>query len=489
MPSTDLPITNDILISFDPLINENDAMIPDAMKTESTNTSPKDHVNVILENGSLTQLTMTDLQALPRSQRYCHIDDTYYILPNYVINKTIELLDTKICTPPIEKVSLISRLRNKLRSNGNTSDQQKRLFGIPLDELSPFPPPFLTIAFTCILQHPSEGVYRLSAAASAVTKATNILNANPSDTHFLNVVDKQQSPILAAALIKSFIRQIPRGLLSCHPTVLADAITAFTEHSNENKLLTLLHSLTHRNAIITRQLFDHLNTLLAFSESTKMTSSNLATCMGPNLFNDIDMQEGDGERGMDVAMRMTQLGTSLAKWLICDAHRIFDQLPTSHYIAVMLRSNDRVEWVDYGDARIVNNLEDVIWAEQFPLFTKPPSKLIMGGMENASGGYYMNDLIEIDAFADFNQSIQELEEEEEPSEVVDDSVSTNIEEQGKSSHDTEADSNPWEEDITSTMMPSKSVSLENLHDPSFEDEESVETVTVMSDPGQGSSGV
>jgi hypothetical protein len=137
----------------------------------------------------------------------------------------------------------------------------------------------------------------------------------------------------------------------------------------------------------------------------------------------------------------------------------------------------------------MSNLEDVIWVEQFPLFTRPASKLIMGGMENASGGCYMNDLIEIDAFTDFNQPVQELERES--SEMVDDSnddcidsVSTNTEEQVKSAQDgSEVKSNSWEEDITSTLMPSRSVSLENLHDPSLE-HESNDTVTVMSDPGQ-----
>ena len=82
----------------------------------------------------------------------------------------------------------------------------------------------------------------MSASASAITKAINKLNNNPSDDNFLNVVEEEQAPILPAALVKAFIRQIPDGLLSSNHVLLADAIKEFTEHSNENKLLTLLHS-------------------------------------------------------------------------------------------------------------------------------------------------------------------------------------------------------------------------------------------------------
>lgn len=520
MPSTDHPTANDILISFDPLINDNGAIVLDSTQTESKGTLPANHVNAILEDGSLAQLTMSDLQSLPISQRYCHIEDTYYILPNYVTNKNVEVVDVNVPTPTTGRMSFISRLRTKFRSN--SSDQPKRLFGVPLDALSPFPPPFLATAFTCILQNPLEGVYRLSAAASAVTKATNRLNNNPSDDNFLNVVDEEQTPILAAALVKAFIRQIPGGLLSSNHALLADAIKEFTEHSNENKLLTLLHSLPHRNAIMTRQLFDHLNTLLAFSESTKMTSANLATCMGPNLFSDFALQD-QGRNSMDAAMAMAQLGTSLAKWLICDAHRVFDELPPLHYIAAILKSSGGVEWIDYGDATR-KDLDDILLVQQFPLFTKPPERQVKDRIENA-GGYYMSDLIEIDPFADSDRpplTSNDAEGEESFETDCDqssgkDSVKTEseyihentgerdtpldpIEEactQDESRSDSvpdarrqegiqgrgEIESNPWEESSIPQIISLESVSLERLG-ASPPEHESVEGITTMSEPGQ-----
>ena len=534
MPSTDHPTNNDILISFDPLISDNGTAALDYNRTESTNTLSVDHVKAVLEDGSLAQLTMGDLQSLPASQRYCHIEDTYYILPNYIANENIETSDIKVATPIIEKTSFMSRLKTKFRSSA--SDQPRHLFGIPLDALSPFPPPFLAIAFTCILQHPLEGVYRLSAAVSAVTKATNLLNTNPSDSDFLRMVDEDQAPILAAALIKAFIRQIPGGLLFNNHTLLADAINEFTGHSNENKLLTLLHSLPHRNAIIARQLFDHLNTLLAFSESTKMTSANLATCMGPNLFCDFTTLQDRGKNSMDAAMAMTQLGTSLAKWLISDAHRVFDQLPTSHYIAVILKRNDRVEWIDYGDAKAMENPEDMLLVQQFPLFTKPFDKRAKGRIENV-GGYYMNDLIEIDPFADCDRPPQAFKDDEEGEELSemnheqdgssDESVETESEDfredagendiqfdsieerthetnlsdsssrenqleddfiekqQGVFQRDSETEPNPWEGSSIPTIVPFRSASLEELQ--SFSpNHESDDEITTMSEPGQPS---
>ena len=59
---------------------------------------------------------------------------------------------------------------------------------------------------------------------------------------------------------------------------------------------------------------------------------------------------------------------------------VFDQLPTVHYIAAILKSDGRVEWINYGDA-VRESLEDTLLVQQFPLFTKPPERQVKGKIE------------------------------------------------------------------------------------------------------------
>lgn len=407
-----MPPDDDILLNFDPFIAD---CPPSRAEEEAQAGQPgAERVSVVRDNRYVIyQQSVGPPEAyLREGERASRIGSTLVILPDYTAARHASSGPTEgsntaaLEQRPSSAGSLFSRLKTKFRKR-DEGLSEGRLFGAPLDSLACFPPVFLLQCMQYIAEHPIEGVFRLSASASAVNRCTATLNANPSCEDVLDGVPEEQRPHLAAALIKSFIRQIPGGLFpgDTRPWIHWPGIAA---------LSTLVRHLPSRNHRLAETLFVFLQMLSAFADTcTRMNADNLATCIGPNL-----IVASDGGEG--ALMEVTQAGTRIAKLLISKADVIFASSPSQgisnnnndddgeQYVAFGMLDK-QPHWLVYSDLvrpeRAVNR-EHFECIRQFELLALPR------GILHVPAGEYMADLADIDPFASSSENEAERASEE-----------------------------------------------------------------------------
>lgn len=439
--NSSMPLDDEVLINFDPFVVD---CTPSHAEDVQGRQPSAESGSIVRDNRYIIyqQPVAPPETYLRKDERVSCIDSTLIILPDYAPAKHSSSAlangsnTATLKQKPSSTASLFDRLKTRFRKRDEVLSG-RALFSAPLDSLVCFPPVFFLQCMQYIAEHPIEGVFRLSASASAVNRCITALNSNPNGVDVLVSVSEEQRPHLAAALIKSFIRQIPGGLLSgdTRPWIHSTNIAA---------LSTLVHHLPNRNHQLAEALFVFLQMLSAFADTcTRMNVDNLATCIGPNL-----IVASDGDE--DALMEVTQAGTRIAKLLISKADTIFASSSSpriasndddeEQYIAFGMLG-DRPHWIAYSD---LAHPERVVNREQFECIRQFALLALPRGILRVPTGEYMADLADIDPFASYSENEPDRVS---PREICDEA--SGVRENGMSkSNSIEYNSEPFVEELS-----------------------------------------
>ncbi|XP_026085264.1 T-cell activation Rho GTPase-activating protein-like isoform X1 [Carassius auratus] len=194
----------------------------------------------------------------------------------------------------------------------NMEHPQNTLFGRPLSDVCQkdgCPPKAIMDIFTLLLRKglSTEGVFRKAGNARALKEIKAQLNEG------IEVDLKEHSVFLLADLVKDFLRQLPGCLLMVEK--YKSWKTAMEKEGQEQKcaeLKMMINTLPEPNF----QLLKHFMVLLYHisenADKNKMSSSNLATCVSPNLLK------------TDTMEKMEEV-TKLTEFLIDNCPQIFGE--------------------------------------------------------------------------------------------------------------------------------------------------------------------
>lgn len=124
-----------------------------------------------------------------------------------------------------------------------------------------------------------EGLFRLAAAASVVKKLKNCLNSGTVDQN-----EFRSDPHAVAGALKCYLRELPEPLMTFE--LYNDWFRAAAEKETDEKLNQLqvaLQKLPTENYNNLRYLVQFLSHLSEYQAVNKMTPSNIAIVLGPNL--------------------------------------------------------------------------------------------------------------------------------------------------------------------------------------------------------------
>ncbi|XP_055947749.1 uncharacterized protein LOC129981100 isoform X4 [Argiope bruennichi] len=168
--------------------------------------------------------------------------------------------------------------------SGNSSPPPHNLFGLPLWKLCPdnvIPKPIMSMLNQLFVQGPyTVGIFRKSANARACRELKEKLEANP-ECDLSNV-----SVIVLSSLFKEFLRSLPDCLLQSdlYKNWL-QAVSFESEWECKKRILSLLAQLPPQNIRLLQYLLCMLWHIAQHSSENKMSSMNLAVCIGPTLLN------------------------------------------------------------------------------------------------------------------------------------------------------------------------------------------------------------
>uniref|UniRef100_A0A8C1LEC9 T-cell activation Rho GTPase-activating protein-like n=1 Tax=Cyprinus carpio TaxID=7962 RepID=A0A8C1LEC9_CYPCA len=173
----------------------------------------------------------------------------------------------------------------------NMEHPKNTLFGRPLSEVCQkdgCPPKAIMDVFSLLLRKGlcTEGLFRRAGNARALREIKAQLNDG------IEVDLKEQSVILLADLVKDFLRQLPGCLLMVEK--YKSWMTAMEKEGQEQKcadLKMVINTLPEPNIQLLKHFMVLLYQISENADTNKMSSTNLATCVSPNLLQTDNMEK------------------------------------------------------------------------------------------------------------------------------------------------------------------------------------------------------
>ncbi|NWV90943.1 TAGAP protein, partial [Machaerirhynchus nigripectus] len=195
------------------------------------------------------------------------------------------------------------------------------LFGQPLalicGEDDTLPQPVQDLLAILYMKGPStEGIFRKAANEKARKELKEDLNKGG------NVDLKSKSVHLLAVVLKDFLRNIPSKLLSAD--LYEKWMQALEKPSKQEKIEELKEvadKLPRPNLVLLKHLLSLLHHISQNAETSRMDSSNLAICIGPNMLS----AGTDNALPLEVQKEMNDKVTVLVEFLINNCSEIFEE--------------------------------------------------------------------------------------------------------------------------------------------------------------------
>ncbi|OPJ71074.1 hypothetical protein AV530_017370 [Patagioenas fasciata monilis] len=166
-------------------------------------------------------------------------------------------------------------------------------------------------------QGPStEGIFRLAASERASRDIREALDTG-AQVHLAS-----QPVHVLAVILKDFLRKIPSKLL--HSELYQQWMDALQKTSRQERLAGLkevVSKLPKANLLLLQTLLSLLQKISNNVTVTKMTASNLAICVGPNLLSPPE----EDTLPLDVLMQVTGKVTRLVEFLIEHREELFEE--------------------------------------------------------------------------------------------------------------------------------------------------------------------
>lgn len=260
-----------------------------------------------------------------------------------------QLIEVKKRKKVLSWPSLMRKLSPSSDFSGSLEPELKvSLFDQPLSiicgENDTLPRPIQDILTILCLKGPStEGIFRKAASEKARKELKEELNCG-------SPVNLNQLPVhLLAVVFKDFLRGIPLKLLSCD--LFEEWMDALKKPSEEDRIEALKQvadRLPRPNLLLLRHLVYVLHLISKNAEVSKMDSSNLAICIGPNMLT----LKNDQSLSFQVQKDLNSKVKTLVEFLIDNCFEIFgENIPTHSRIT----SDDSLEHTDSSDVSTLQN--------------------------------------------------------------------------------------------------------------------------------------
>ncbi|XP_035152981.2 T-cell activation Rho GTPase-activating protein [Callithrix jacchus] len=228
------------------------------------------------------------------------------------------------------------------------TDLKASLFDQPLSiicgDSDTLPRPIQDILTILCLKGPStEGIFRKAANEKARKELKEELNSG-------GTVDLERLPVhLLAVVFKDFLRRIPRKLLSSD--LFEEWMGALDTQDEEDRIEALKEvadKLPRPNLLLLKHLVYVLHLISKNSEVSRMDSSNLAICIGPNMLT----LENDQSLSFEAQKDLNNKVKTLVEFLIDNCFEIFgENIPVHSSIT----SDDSLEHTDSSDVSTLQN--------------------------------------------------------------------------------------------------------------------------------------
>ncbi|CAM9604363.1 unnamed protein product [Bubo scandiacus] len=162
----------------------------------------------------------------------------------------------------------------------------------------------------------TEGIFRLAASEHALRELRKALDSG-AEVH----LESQPAHVLAV-ILKDFLRKIPSKLLEAE--LYEEWMSALQKTSRQEKLAGLKEvasKLPKANLVLLRQLLALLQNISSSAATSRMTASNLAICVGPNLLSPAE----EDTLPLDVLAQATGKVTQLVAFLIEHHEELFGE--------------------------------------------------------------------------------------------------------------------------------------------------------------------
>ncbi|XP_053448574.1 T-cell activation Rho GTPase-activating protein [Nycticebus coucang] len=225
---------------------------------------------------------------------------------------------------------------------------KESLFDQPLSiicgENNTLPRPIQDILTILCLKGPStEGIFRKAANEKARKELKEELNCG-------GAVDLEGLPVhLLAAVFKDFLRSIPLKLLSSD--LFEEWMGALETQDEEERIEALkqvAEKLPRPNLLLLKHLVYVLHLISKNCEVSKMDSSNLAICVGPNVLT----LDNDQHLSFEAQKDLNNKVKTLVEFLIDNCFEIFGENIPVHSSTT---SDDSVEHTDSSDMSTLQN--------------------------------------------------------------------------------------------------------------------------------------
>ncbi|XP_036625163.1 T-cell activation Rho GTPase-activating protein [Trichosurus vulpecula] len=258
----------------------------------------------------------------------------------------IENKKRKVITWPFP----MKRTTSSSDSSGSLAPEGKpSLFDQPLSIICSdddiLPQPIQEILHILRSKGPStEGIFRKAASEKARKELKEELNSGGM------VSLETRSVHLLAAVFKDFLRSIPLKLLSSD---LSEEWMAALEKPNEEDKIESLKQVTKKlpkaNLLLLKHLVCMLYDISKNSDVSKMDSSNLAICIGPNMLT-LNTDQG---LSFDAQKELNNKIKTLVEFLIDNCYEIFGEDIPGHFPSIA--SDDSLEHTDCSDISTLQN--------------------------------------------------------------------------------------------------------------------------------------
>ncbi|XP_051853988.1 T-cell activation Rho GTPase-activating protein isoform X1 [Antechinus flavipes] len=190
----------------------------------------------------------------------------------------------------------------------------------------------------------TEGIFRKAANEKARKELKEELNSG-------GMVNLETRPVhLLAAVFKDFLRSIPLKLLSSD--LFEEWMTALEKPNEEDKIESLKQvakKLPRANLLLLKHLICVLYYISKNSDVSKMDSSNLAICIGPNMLT----LNSDQNLSFDAQKELNNKVKTLVEFLIDNCSEIFGEDIPGH--SPSITSEDSLEHTDCSDISTLQN--------------------------------------------------------------------------------------------------------------------------------------
>ncbi|KAL2082532.1 hypothetical protein ACEWY4_022350 [Coilia grayii] len=223
------------------------------------------------------------------------------------------------------KLSLLAKKLRRSSTHSGSSSSRRLLFGQPLSKIcledGSLPKPITEILRLLWKNGPTtEGIFRKAWNSSKL----NVLREQLNTGHEVDL--ESQHVLLLVGLLKTFLKDLPGSLLMDEKyDDWLSAMDKEDEHDRLTEIRSVIETIPEPHVLLLQHLLCVLHHISQSADLNKMGASNLAVCIAPSLFHQMESPMRNGLVQTEELKRVTQKVTGLTQFLIEKCTSVFGE--------------------------------------------------------------------------------------------------------------------------------------------------------------------